>query len=115
MKTLTLVIIILVTTLALNAQVAINTDGTAADNSAMLDVKSNTAGILIPRMTSTQRQAISSPAIGLLVYDTEIGTFMYYKSSGWEDIRHGNIAMLSDNDNDTKIDVDSIPLLIGDK
>ena len=42
--------------------VAINSDGSAADASAMLDVKSTTSGFLAPRMSSVQRAAISSPA-----------------------------------------------------
>ena len=38
--------------------VAINTDGTIADNSALLDIKSNSKGILIPRLTTAQKTAI---------------------------------------------------------
>jgi len=53
MKKLALLTLILATTLPLKAQVAINTDGTAANSSAMLNVKSDTAGILIPRLTTT--------------------------------------------------------------
>ncbi|MHC1776283.1 MAG: hypothetical protein AB9834_12830 [Lentimicrobium sp.] len=65
------------------AQVAINTDGSAPDNSAMLDVKSSGKGILIPRLTASQRTAIASPAEGLLVYDTGMGGFYYYHSGLW--------------------------------
>jgi len=71
------------------SQVAINTDGSQANASAMLDVKSNTAGLLIPRMTSTQRNAIASPAQGLLVYDTDDSTFYYYKNSAWVKVGRG--------------------------
>jgi len=71
------------------SQVAINTDGSQANASAMLDVKSNTAGLLIPRMTSTQRNAVASPAQGLLVYDTDDSTFYYYKKSAWVKVGHG--------------------------
>ena len=49
--------------------VAINEDGSAADSSAMLDVKSTTKGLLIPRMSSAERTAIPSPATGLMVFD----------------------------------------------
>ena len=58
--------------------VAINTDGTNADNSALLDIKSNSKGILIPRMSSAQKAAIASPASGLLVYQTDGIAGFYY-------------------------------------
>jgi hypothetical protein len=74
-------------TITVNAQnqgVAINSDGAQADQSAMLDVKSTTGGILIPRMTQTQRNNISSPATGLLVYQTDnTDGFYYYDGAGW--------------------------------
>jgi len=53
----------------LHAQVAINTYGSSPDGSAMFVVKSTTKGMLVSRMTTTQRTAISSPATGLLVFD----------------------------------------------
>ncbi|MEI7724805.1 MAG: hypothetical protein WCK09_06845 [Bacteroidota bacterium] len=52
------------------AQVGINSDNSTPDNSAMLDVKSANRGLLPPRMTFEQRNAISSPANGLLVVCT---------------------------------------------
>ncbi len=54
---------------------AINTTGTSAEPSAILDVNSTTKGMLIPRMTTTERTIISAPAKGLLVCDTTIGAF----------------------------------------
>src|SRR5215471_21495161 len=64
--------------------VAINTDGSNPDNSAMLDIKSISKGLLIPRVTSAQKNAIASPATGLLIYQTD-GTagFYYYNGSAW--------------------------------
>jgi hypothetical protein len=49
--------------------VGVGTD--TPDNSALLDVKSSDKGMLVPRMTSAQRRAISQPAKGLLVYQTD--------------------------------------------
>ncbi len=69
----------------MHAQVGINNDGSSPEASAMLDVKSTTKGMLTPRMTETERLSISSPATGLIVFQTDgnIG-FYYYGGSGWE-------------------------------
>jgi|GEM_PF-1071856 len=65
-----------------NAQnVAINTDGSTANSSSMLDIKSTTKGVLIPRMTAAQKASIMTPATGLLVYQTD-GTSGFYYNSG---------------------------------
>ncbi len=68
------------------AQVAVNTDGSAADPSAMLDIQSDTAGILIPRMTTAQRDAIKNPAKGLMVYVTDDNTFYYFNGTSWDKV-----------------------------
>ena len=65
----------------LSAQVAVTTDGTAPDNSAMLDVKSNVKGVLMPRMTQSERNAIISPANSLMIYQTD-GVPGYYYNAG---------------------------------
>jgi uncharacterized protein (TIGR02145 family) len=54
-------------------QVSISADASQPDNSAMLDVKSTTSGLLIPRMTHQQLNAINNPADGLLVICTDCG------------------------------------------
>ena len=63
---------------------AVNATGAAANSSAMLDVSSTTQGVLVPRMTTAQRTAISTPATGLLVYQTD-GTagFYFYNGTAW--------------------------------
>ena len=60
------------------SQVAINTDGTAADESAQLEIKSTTKGILIPRMTQAQRDAMVIPAESLLIFQTDNTPGFYY-------------------------------------
>ena len=67
------------------AQVGIGT--TTPDASAALDITSTTKGLLIPRMTETQRDAISSPSTGLMIYQTD-GTvgFYYYNGSSWVEV-----------------------------
>jgi len=68
------------------AQVSISTDGSTADPSAMLDVKSNTKGVLIPRMSTVERTGIDTPADGLLVFDSDTGTFWFYNGTAWEEM-----------------------------
>jgi len=64
--------------------------GTATpDASAKLELSSTTKGILIPRMTTTQRNAISSPAVGLMIYNTTDSAFNYYRLSGWSALGSG--------------------------
>ena len=85
MKKIISVIIIVLLTCNINAQsVAINTDGSTADASAALDIKSIEKGMLIPRMTMAQKDAIASPANGLLIYQTDnTPGFYYYNGSSW--------------------------------
>jgi len=77
----------LLTTSRLAAQVAVNTTGAVANSTAMLDVSSSNKGLLIPRMTSQEREAIQNPAIGLLVYQTDYPDGFYYRGLwGWENL-----------------------------
>jgi hypothetical protein len=69
--------------------VGINATGAAPAPSAMLDVSSTTAGMLVPRMTAAQRTAIAAPATGLLVYQTDASGgipanhFWYFDGTVW--------------------------------
>ena len=86
---LTLVIfltIMLQTAVSFSQGIAVNDDGTDADASAMLDVKSDagTQGFLLPRMTETQKNAISTPATSLLIYQTDGSSgFYFYNGTAW--------------------------------
>lgn len=70
----------------INAQsVSINTTGATANSSSILDVSSTAKGVLFPRMTKAQKNAIATPATGLLVYQAgpdSVG-FHYYSGSQW--------------------------------
>ena len=66
------------------SQVAMNTDGSSANSSAMLDVNSTNKGMLIPRMTQAQMEGISSPATGLSVYNTDVNAVCYFNGSDWD-------------------------------
>lgn len=58
-------------------------NNSSPDASASLDVTSTTTGVLIPRMTTAQYNAITSPATGLLVYCTDDNKFYYYDGVQW--------------------------------
>jgi uncharacterized protein (TIGR02145 family) len=80
-----IIVNLLLTASLIKAQVAFNGTGTMPDSSAMLDVSSASKGMLIPRMTSSQREQISNPAIGLMVYQTDNNAgFYHYSANGWE-------------------------------
>ena len=62
--------------------------GTTSQNaSSAFEVASTTQGILFPRMTTTQRNAIISPAAGLTIYNTTDGVMQHYNGSTWTDER----------------------------
>ena len=67
-------------------QVNINNTGTyTAQASAILQTDSTTKGFLPPRMTTTQKNAIASPAAGLVVYDTTLNKLCVY-TTAWETV-----------------------------
>ncbi len=51
--------------------------------SSVLELESTEKGILIPRMTTSERTAIASPAQGLLVYDVSTNNFWYFDGTQW--------------------------------
>lgn len=55
--------------------IAINDNGAMPDTSAMLDVSSVSKGLLVPRMTTVQRNNIPLPATGLLIFNTTTSLF----------------------------------------
>ena len=67
------------------AQVSINSDNSVPHPSAGLDVKFTNKGFLPPRLNTAQRNAIASPATGLVIYNTEANRLEYYGgvSLGW--------------------------------
>lgn len=66
------------------AQVGINQSGAMPHSSAMLDVVSNDKGLLLPRMTLSERNSIATPATGLLIFQTDnTSGFYYYNGTAW--------------------------------
>ncbi len=68
--------------------VGINTS--SPDVIAMLEVQSNTKGILIPRTSTASRLAIANPAKGLMIYDTTKSSFFFYNGNAWNEISESN-------------------------
>ncbi len=85
---LSLLIIFVLTTNLAAQSVGIN--NTTPHNSAILDVKSNTKGMLIPRTSTTSRNAIANPAKGLILYDTTTSGFWFYNGSAWNVLSTGS-------------------------
>lgn len=63
--------------------------GDSVNASAMLDITSTAKGILVPRMTTIQKNAIGSPATGLMIYDTDNNCFEFYTGAIWQGIGFG--------------------------
>ena len=82
-KSISATCILLLATTLLKAQVGIGT--TNPNASAKLEISSSTQGFLPPRMTYTQRQAITSPATGLMIYCTNCGSgqAQIYDGTAW--------------------------------
>ncbi len=98
------------------AQVAVNTDGSLPDNSAMLDVKSTSKGMLIPRMTNGEIHTILLPATGLMVFQTDGIKGLYYNAGSpitpdWKLVGFNavNASTITDSDGDTYINTDEAP------
>lgn len=65
------------------SQVAINTSGNPPASSALLDLSSTELGVLFPRMTAAQRDDITDPATGLMVFVTDNNSIYVYDGSSW--------------------------------
>ena len=91
---LLLFVFTIATGIQLNAQTNVfPTTGSAGigtidpNNSSLLDMTSTTQGVLVPRMTKAQRDAIVSPATGLLIYQTNANPgFFFFNGSQWNAI-----------------------------
>jgi hypothetical protein len=60
--------------------------GATANASAILDAQSTTKGVRMPNMTTTQKNAIASPAAGLMVFDTTLAKLAVYSGTAWQTI-----------------------------
>jgi hypothetical protein len=63
--------------------------------SAILDIKSTNKGILIPRMDTTQRDNIITPATGLQIYNTTTNTNQYWNGTSWVSLSSSSFSSLT--------------------
>lgn len=99
-----ILVLLLITGMSdLKSQTAVITDDqayTTGHASTVLDIKSTSKGVLIPRVTLTERGQIASPATGLLVFQTDnTPGFYYYNGSQWAQVGSGT----SSDGSETKI------------
>ncbi|HUQ97410.1 MAG TPA: hypothetical protein VM010_07070, partial [Chitinophagaceae bacterium] len=78
---------------AVAQNISINATGNLPDPKAILDITSTTSGLLIPRMTTAERNAITAPPNGLQVYNTTTGTLDLYRSNLWEEVGYGDSSV----------------------
>ena len=89
-KILFTLLIIVFTIQSIAQSVAINTDASLPNASAILDIKSITKGLLIPRMTTVQRTAIAAPAKGLIVFDITTNGLWFHNGTAWNVLSSGS-------------------------
>ena len=80
----------LMQTIIVAQNIGINATGALPNASAMLDISATNKGMLVPRMNSTQRIAITTPAVGLLVFDNQTNSFWFYNGAAWTELSVGN-------------------------
>ena len=99
LPTLLLFISISINIFGQNTKIIDSSTGTVISNSggsdspttsSILDVRSSNKGVLLPRMTTTNRNAIVSPQAGLLIYNSTSSQFNYHDGSNWQQLFLGN-------------------------
>ena len=86
MMSLIFSMITMINTQSYSQGVSINGTGARADTSAMLDVESTIKGLLIPRMSTVQRNSIVSPAIGLRIFNNTTNCDNIYMGNYWKQV-----------------------------
>ncbi len=71
---------------------SVGINNTTPHASAILDVKSNNKGILLPRTSTTSRVAIVNPAKGLILYDTTTSGFWFHNGTAWAQLSVGGAS-----------------------
>ncbi len=94
----------------LTAQVAINYDGSEPTTHTLLDLKSDTTGLLIPRMSHVQMNVLGGKLDnshkGMIIYNSNAKTIYFWDGSEFVYMQSGTISQIRDDDYDTYIDTD---------
>jgi len=69
-----------------NAQVKVGDNPTTIHSSAAIEIESTTKGLLPPRMTSAQRDALSNPAVGLIIFNITSNCLNHYIGPNWFEV-----------------------------
>jgi hypothetical protein len=91
MKKLILLFVVITIIQSISAQVKIGNNPNAINNSAVFELETTDKGFLAPRLTTTQRDAIVSPAEGLVIYNITTQCINYRTNNQWSEIC-GNCA-----------------------
>jgi hypothetical protein len=90
-----------------HAQVGINT--TSPHASSLLDISSTTKGFLPPKLTNAQMNAMSSPAAGLVIYNTDASSNYIYNGSKWNSLEDRISGFVNDG---VALQLDNIKILL---
>ncbi|MBL4710685.1 MAG: tail fiber domain-containing protein [Flavobacteriales bacterium] len=103
-----ILLLLLVLNVSLFAQNQVGINQSIVDPSAVLELNSTNRGLLIPRLTSTQKGKIDSPAQGLVIFETSTNSYWYYNGAGWIKITSNEAGQdgIGDTDSDTRIYID---------
>jgi len=75
--------LLMAVSVSLSAQVNISNDGLPPHSSAMLEIRSDGKGMLLPRLTENAIFGLPSPAAGLVVFNTTTGRLNYFNGTTW--------------------------------
>jgi len=76
---------------------------TAIENSAEVEIYSTTKGLLIPTLTTVERDAMPNTADGLLIYNETMHAYNYWNGTMWITLPLTYVSYLTDDNNDTKV------------
>jgi uncharacterized protein (TIGR02145 family) len=94
-KNILFISILVMTSIAASAQVKVGDNPTTINGSAVLEIESTTKGMLLPRMTTAERTAIATPAVGLQVYDTTENANYFFDGTAWQKSASGTIKFVN--------------------